>query len=540
MLKKTLWIALVAAGALAGLSSFTSGISFSFPAFSAQDPIGEKYAEAHFFAPGNDYAGSFFWLPTQQILPAVQVSLGANTRNCTKQVRGLYFSNARGARLWPLDQQTLNGLAAIDSSYTGLSLTGALYTSCTNPSNSGSLEIYSVYGQVNYTRKTKPLSLSMGRRYDVTNNMVLTGAPLVSSVQYFNNQTPIGYFYDNIAGIGFIGGELPLAAHTGIIASLNAGGYINSIFAFQTGTTNVVAYTNGTSYALGGSITAGLGTLWRIAVLGNVLLSRGGLGVDDRRSVLGNPKETSIIVSDKMNISNSINQLKRTASTLCRGKTVYDETNWTNPSSGVVCIGDPDASFSEFDPVIIDLDNDTNYNGKTIVVYNKNVMLQNEMPDGVALNIFVDQGNLLIDSPSSITRTFDKDGNDGGSISGFYLRGNIFVNGLMYGATGTSVPYKVYIHGKFASLNTALEPTDARKSQIENLFNNATTTYGSSLASTYCNSGNCINFNNTFTWECQLNGRGTDGNLCNVTGDRFKENPLIVIDTIIPTVLLTN
>lgn len=542
MRKNTWWIALIALGALFWFVWSTSAVSFSFSAFSAQDPIGEKFADVHFFAPGNDYAGSFFWLPTQQILPSLQISLGADSRTCTKKVRWLYFGNARGTRLWPLDQQTLSGLIAIDSSYSGLSLAGWLYTSCTNASNTWALELYSVYGQINYTWKTKDFSISMGRRYDVPNNLVMTWAPLVSSVQYFNNQTPIGYIYDNIAGIGFIGGDLDLNAHTGIIASLNSGAYINNIFAFATGsTTTIVARTNGTSYTVGSAVTAWLGTLWRIAVLGNVLLSRGWLGVDDRRSVLGNPKQTSIVLSDKMNISNSINQLKRVASQLCRGKTVYDDTNWANAGEGVVCIGSPSDSFSDIDPVTINLADTNNYDGKTLVVYSKNVVVVENMPSDTALNIFIDKGNLLISPPSPAGSAFDKDGNYGGAITWLLLRGNIFINGLLYGDGGNVVPNKLYIHGKFASLNTALEPTQSRKDQIESLFNNATTTYGSELATgSFCGGNNCINFNNVFTRECQLNGMGSDGNVCNLTGDRFKDNPLIVIDTFIPTDLLSN
>ncbi|MBP6910447.1 hypothetical protein KBC03_02505 [Patescibacteria group bacterium] len=128
-------------------------MSFTFPSFGASDPIGSKFADANFFTPGNNYAGSFFRLPTQQILPAVTVTVGGDERYCTKIVRGLYFSNAWGARLWPLDAQTLTGLTAISTGYSDVAMSGGLYTSCTNPTNSGSLELYSIYGQVNYTWK---------------------------------------------------------------------------------------------------------------------------------------------------------------------------------------------------------------------------------------------------------------------------------------------------------------------------------------------------------------------------------------------------
>lgn len=248
MTKKIIGVGIVF---LAAMTAFTSAVNFSFSSFSPQDPIGEKFSDAHFFTPGNDYAGSFFWLPTEQILPAEQVTLGGSTRYCTKKIRGLYFSNAWGARLWPIDRQTATGLISLDSSYSGLTMTGGFYTSCTNPANTGNLELFSIYGQVDYSWKGKTYSISMGRRYDVISNAVLSGGPLVNSVQYFNNQTPIGYFYDNIAGIGFIGGSLPVIAHTGVVSAINSGGAINTTFTFATGSTSViVARTPAGDYSL--------------------------------------------------------------------------------------------------------------------------------------------------------------------------------------------------------------------------------------------------------------------------------------------------
>ena len=199
MHKKILGLVAVAVSAMIGSAS--AALSLTFPSFGAADPIQDKFADVHYFTPGNNYQGSFFWLPTVQVLPSVPVLLGADTRHCTKQLRGLYYSDAWGQRLWPLDPQTLSGLTSLDASYSDVTMTGAFYTSCSNPSNSGSLELYSVYGQMKYTWKGKVFSISMGRRYDVTANATLSGGPLVSSVQYFNNQTPLGYIYDNISGI---------------------------------------------------------------------------------------------------------------------------------------------------------------------------------------------------------------------------------------------------------------------------------------------------------------------------------------------------
>jgi len=74
-----------------------------------------------------------------------------------------------------MDEQTLDGLAALDPSYNDLNMDGGLFTSCTNTgsSNNTGLELYSVYGQVNYTWKGKSFSINMGRRYNILSNSVL-------------------------------------------------------------------------------------------------------------------------------------------------------------------------------------------------------------------------------------------------------------------------------------------------------------------------------------------------------------------------------
>lgn len=256
-----------------------------------------------------------------------------------------------------------------------------------------------------------------------------------------------------------------------------------------------------------------------------------------------------------MNISNNINQLKRNASTLCRGKQVHNESSWLGAAGGgdaassTVCIGTSSTEFSDADPVVIDLANTPTYLGKTIVVYGKNVILQGTMPQAndITLNLFVDRGNIIMQDTTADVY-FDKNGNLGdGSPScmsqttctkAAYLRGNIFVNGLIFGYNGDPIAHKVFVHGRFASLNTGLEPTSERKSQIQGLFNNTYTTFGTSISSDYCSTKNCINFNNVFTRECELSGVGVDGVSCNIPNDRFKYNPFIIIDTNISTILL--
>ena len=242
--------------------------------------------------------------------------MGADTRKCTKEIRGLYFSNAHGDRILPLDQDSLSGLAAIDPSYHDLNISGGRYTSCTGMAGGGSAtgqDIYSIYGQINYTwTGGTSRKLQAGRKYDFANNAIITGMPLVPSLQYFNNQTPLGYMYDTVAGLGFIGGQMTSGQNEAVLNDLNSGAAINDIFQFTDGSTTVLnAHTTWGDFTFTGELNPGINTLWHIALLGNVLLSKGGLSSADRTSILGNPdQQSSIVVSDKMNISTVINQLK--------------------------------------------------------------------------------------------------------------------------------------------------------------------------------------------------------------------------------------
>ena len=307
----------------------THWFDLTFDSFSSWDPIRDKFSMVHFTLPSvtvNDFQGWFFWLPTKQLIPAVDVNYNSTIKSCSKQVRWLYYTNAKGSRLWPLDQQALNWLKLLDPNYNNLRIDGALYTTC---GVSWSTEIYSIYGQINYTDTSAPVllsglwSISAWLMYDIPNNAVDTTVWLFPTLQYFNNQTPIWYMYDNVWWIGFVWGPLPVAAHSGVLDLIknNTGRNINNIFWFVPWSTTIQANTSWWIFILGGGISAWLDTIWNISVLGNVLLSRWWLEVGDRQSVLGNPnRSSSIVFSDVINTSDILNTLRKNSDAACRGQ----------------------------------------------------------------------------------------------------------------------------------------------------------------------------------------------------------------------------
>ena len=113
-----------------------------------------------------------------------------------------------------------------------------------------------------------------------------------------------------------------------------------------------------------------------------------------------------------------------------------------------------------------------------------------------------------------------------------YLRGNIFVNGIVAGRDGaTAVPVanKYYVHGKLTSLNTALTQSAPRETLIYNIFGVWDAPQYASL----------IDFTSAFTWACGINGFSENNAQwpCQVANDQFKFRSLVLIDRPIPTSL---
>jgi hypothetical protein len=590
---------------LCSVSTIAHGFStLNFGWFDEGDPIRNKFSTVHFTLPDgtvNNFQWSFFWLPTQQIIPKVNITY-TSTKSCSKIVRWLYYTNAKWSRLWPLDQQTLNWLKALDSSYNDLTIDWGFYTTC---GGSGSTDLYSIYGQISYSDGANDLwNLSAWLMYDPYTNGIDAGATLglYPSLQYFNNQSPIWYIFDNVGGIGFVGGIFAPPAHVDILDGIKSGGAVNHLFTFWSTQwslqTTWLAHSWTSSWTI---LDAWLNTLWNISVLWNILLSRWWLDITSRQSVLGNSsKNSAIIFSDITNTSDILNVLRKNADKLCRGEQKIPDINGAyshsvdasvlsdylsyyngqyskNPKA--ICFRN-DLESETYEswsfPVIIDLATPYNYDGIDIIVQWRNVVLRGTMPseDPVTrkkytLNLFVDNGNVFLQSDtfsgdmSSFTDhiAFDANGNTTGTSAltlynnsatrtgfnyGVFIRGNIFVNGLIVWADFNAIPNpsivtnKYYFNGKLASLNTSLAPSGPRRMLLNNIFGNDAPlpSFDSNGVPQPPYSGyqSYANFADVFVRECQINGFATDGvQPCAVRGDNFKYSPFVVMNAAIPT-----
>lgn len=168
---------------------------------------------------GNMFVGATYWNTPVTVSPQTITVWSQTITGCTQQLRGLYFNNQRWWRMWPLDQQSLAAMQAIDSSYNNLTLTGGLYTNCSGVTQTN------VYGYIQHNRSGTLFHLIAGVNYNLANN---TYTSAFDSTLQFSNLSAQGHLFDPLGGI---------AAITSII---NATGF-NAWFQFPSLYTNTIS-----------------------------------------------------------------------------------------------------------------------------------------------------------------------------------------------------------------------------------------------------------------------------------------------------------
>ncbi len=96
------------------------------------------------------------------------ISLSWTTIACTKQLQWMYYNPIRWAKLWPLDETTLQKLKEIDWSYNSMLVEGGIYTNC-----SGAwIQNHFVIGQITHNQLGLQYSLFAGLRYSAVENIL--------------------------------------------------------------------------------------------------------------------------------------------------------------------------------------------------------------------------------------------------------------------------------------------------------------------------------------------------------------------------------
>lgn len=125
-------------------------------------------------------------------------------------------------------------------------------------------------------------------------------------------------------------------------------------------------------------------TMWNIIIKGSVGLPKS-IDEKERMSFLGNlDVQTVIYNGSDINSSTVINFAKQKAQELCQGKEPYINTSLTLSSENIICVENHDLT--------IDLSNTSNYENKTVIVKNGNVIFENGMTNNSpSLDLFIDK-----------------------------------------------------------------------------------------------------------------------------------------------------
>jgi len=461
----------------------------------------DKFSLVHFTAPGNDFIGSIFRLPSKSVSPTtIAIQSWNNHKICTKLIRGLYFNSQRGKRLWPLDEDTLTLLQQQNASYYDLQMTGWLYTTCDSGNN------YGIFGAITYTRWWITSYVVAGTKLNYPDNKII--ANMANSFQYFDNKVPIGYLYDSNGGIGYVGWSL--TGDAALINYLNNGWSINSGFTYSWDT--IVSHNSNRTTTIESGNNA-METMRNLIIQWSVGVSKS-IDEKERLSLLGNFENKTVIYNGSdINSSTLINIAKQKSQQLCQGKELYLNTTLQTDPENIICIQNQD--------VTIDLGATTTYENKTIMVKSGNVILQWWMDtSSPGLDLFIDKGVLYLPSNQFNTRQqFDTQWFPVANWINqwLYLKGNFIINGLIIGSWNSTFNHKLHLQGKITTLNTPLTPNQGRITQIENMF----------WWSTAYN--NFINLQNVFTRTCGLNGTGSDQTSC-TTGGIIATTPLVILN----------
>lgn len=485
------------------LYTIGNALRLNFPNLNIQS-FGNKFSLVHFTAPGNNFVGSTFRL-TSKSITGNTISLNGDERTCTKQMRWLYFNSQRGKRLRPLDSNTLTLLKQQSSSYDHLTIEWWLYTSCTNASP------YSVFWSIRYTRWGKVSYIVAGTQLNYINNKIV--GSFADSFQYFDNKVLIWYIYDSNWGIGYVWWSL--TGHGNLINFLNNGGAINSGFMYVWNT--IVSNTGSRTTTIQSENNA-METMRNLIIQWSVWLSKS-INESERLSLLGNFQDKTVIYNGSdINSSTLINIAKQKAQALCQWQEPYlPAILWSNQKK-IICVQNHNLQ--------IDLDESNTYKDKTIIVKSGNVILTEGMTaSSPALNLFVDKG--LVYLPDSFTReSFNNEWfpATNGVSSWLYLKGNFIINGLVRATQDTGFNHKLHLQGKITMLNTPLEASTGKISQIETMF----------WSNTY---NGFINLQNIFVRTCGLNGVWSDGTSC-TTWSVVSTTPIVILNGRYPSNIL--
>jgi hypothetical protein len=258
-------------------------------------------------------------------------------------------------------------------------------------------------------------------------------------------------------------------------------------------------------------------TMRNLIIQGSIWLSKS-LSEKERISFLGNLNEKTVIYNGSdINSSTIINTAKQNAESLCKWQEIYTADSLDDRPEDIICVENTDLE--------IDLETPENYENKTIIVRNGDVLLVGGMVENSpALDLFIDKWSLYLPDPIAPEMFNEEWFPDAAwTTKWLYLKWNFIINGIIVGSGISDFWHKLHLQWKIIILNTPTLATTERINQVNRL-----------IGEEY---ENFINLQNVFTRTCGLGGTGSDWTSCN-NNTTIATIPLIILNGNYPSKLL--
>ncbi|MCX6824867.1 MAG: hypothetical protein NTY80_01465 [candidate division SR1 bacterium] len=211
------------------------------------------YSNTYFRFGGNNFVGIVFWQDIETLSTPQEITINnsAQAIECTGHLRGIYYNNQRGRRIWPLDTGNLSILSGQGSGYETMTMSNGLFTNCSTLSGGYTPNANDVYGQIDYLFGSERFRTIAGLAYDFTGNAIsgaLTTIAFDHNLRILTGGVHSGFIFDSNGGIAEVNMNVPwcqnfdsspstppviIPTHTDMTFSCygsNVQGYILSVF----------------------------------------------------------------------------------------------------------------------------------------------------------------------------------------------------------------------------------------------------------------------------------------------------------------------
>lgn len=172
------------------------------------------YSNVHFNYWGNNFIGIIFWQENETgYNEPITINGWTQTIRCTEKLRGIYYNNQRGRRVWPLDTGNLQILqnSPFASWYGDMTITNGFFTNCTGVSWGWYSPLPNeVYGQIDHTLGTQTgFRMIAWVNYNYTGNAIAIWTQFAPTLTIATWWIHNGHIFDSNGGIAELSMNMP-------------------------------------------------------------------------------------------------------------------------------------------------------------------------------------------------------------------------------------------------------------------------------------------------------------------------------------------